>query len=322
MPAQWIALANLLSYPTSMLLLAMLLEWLLPLPASARPSALVPLLEQLSRKVNPPNRPVGQQWLSGLLTPLVILLPTWMALWALHTLALSVALFDLVLLIWLLEWRPIDGDIRALLQLLATDKLAMARLQLARWTRRDTAQLSRMGLCKAAAEMLLLRWLGQWFGVAFWYLLGGLPAALTFRLLQLMAQAFSGKLPRNAQFAMVTTQAYRLLLWLPGYVAAMFLALFQRGGLVLKAIRRQSHHWASAGSGALLAAAGASLGIRLGGPRFYLQHKVRYPNMGGVRDPEITDLDALLQRMRQLISLLLVILFALLAVRAYVLLHH
>lgn len=46
------ALWTLLSQPLPIAVCAIALEWLLPLPAGFRPSALVPALEQLARKVN------------------------------------------------------------------------------------------------------------------------------------------------------------------------------------------------------------------------------------------------------------------------------
>lgn len=163
----------------------------------------------------------------------------------------------------------------------------MARLQLARWTRRDTSRLSLMGLCKAASEMTALRWLGQWFGVAFWFLLAGIEGALTFRLLQLMAQAFSPKLARNLQFGEFCCRLYSLMLLLPGWFATLLLGAFPGGGPALLAAFRQARGWYSSGSGALLAAIAAGLGISLGGPRFYLEQKIRYGGLGGSREPDL-----------------------------------
>jgi adenosylcobinamide-phosphate synthase len=302
-------LLTLFEQPASLLGLALLLEWLLPLPTSVKPSAVLPLLERLSLKVNRRGSPATQQWLAGLLTPLTVLFPVLLGQWALRNLSLSEALFDLVLLLWLIEWRPLKNESRGLQQLIRGNKLNMARLQLARWTRRDTARLSLMGVCKAASEMTILRWLGQWFGVGFWFLVAGIEGALTFRLLQLMAQAFTPKLPRNLLFGEFCCRLYRLSLLLPGWFATLLLGAFPGGGHALLAAFRQAKGWHSSGSGALLAAMAAGLGISLGGPRFYLEQKIRYVRLGGPQEPDLQAFTRVHQRLTALSMLLLVLLF-------------
>ena len=94
-----------LEQPLSLLLLAMLLEWWLPIPVSWRPSALEPWLARLARKVNPKGRAAAQQQIAGLLTPLVILLPALLAYWSLSNLAVYEPALELLVLVWLLESR-------------------------------------------------------------------------------------------------------------------------------------------------------------------------------------------------------------------------
>lgn len=286
-----------LEQPLSLLLLALLLEWWLPIPMSWRPSALVPLLGRLALKVNPKGRPARQQTLAGLLTPLVILLPALLAYWSLSNLAVYEPALDLLLLLWLLESRPIKGEQLALTQLLKADKLAMARLQLGRWCQRETGNLSQMGTCKAAAEMVALRLLGQWFGVAVWFLLLGLPGALTFRLLQLMNQAFSPKRPQQRLFGEFSARFYRVLLSVPGLLLAWWLLLFPGGGAAALALWKQARHWPAFGSGALLAALGAGLNLQLGGPRFYHGQKVRQARLGGQGEPGPQDIGRVRRRL-------------------------
>ena len=93
-------LITLLEQPASLLAVALFLEWLLPIPQAFRPSALVPMLERLGHKVNRKGSPPTQQWLAGLLTPLVVLLPALLGNWALRNLSLYETLFDLLLLLF------------------------------------------------------------------------------------------------------------------------------------------------------------------------------------------------------------------------------
>ncbi len=112
---QPLTLTLLADQPLLVALVAVVLEMVLPLPASVRPSALVPLLERLARKVNYRQSPPAQQWVAGLLTPLVVLIPSVAGCWALRNLTLSETLFDLLLLCWLLEGRPLRQQLAGML---------------------------------------------------------------------------------------------------------------------------------------------------------------------------------------------------------------
>ena len=60
---------------TGLLFLAMLIEWFVPFPFFVRLNRLVPGIAALGRRVNRQENSTGQQKLSGVLLPLVILLP-------------------------------------------------------------------------------------------------------------------------------------------------------------------------------------------------------------------------------------------------------
>mgnify|MGYP000296527315 FL=1 len=191
----WVRVA--LNAPPVILLAALLLEAWLPIPAKWKPSALIPLLQRLVRRVNPKQASPKQQWMAGLLLPLVVIIPSLIASWSIRNLAPWEMLFDTLLLTWLLESQPLKECLLAVRQLLQQDKVALARLQLSRWVLRDTQSLSNMGVCKAAIEMSMLRLLSQWFTVAFGYLLLGIHGALFCRLIQLLAQSCNMKLAAN-----------------------------------------------------------------------------------------------------------------------------
>lgn len=278
---QPLTLTLLADQPLLVALVAVVLEMVLPLPASVRPSALVPLLERLARKVNYRQSPPAQQWVAGLLTPLVVLIPSVAGCWALRNLTLSETLFDLLLLCWLLEGRPLRQQLAGMLPLLRADKLVLARRQLSPLVRRETDRLSLMGICKATSEQLILRWSGQWACVLFWYLVAGIEAALVIRLLQLMTQAFSVKLPRQRLFGEPTATLYRVLSGLPAILNTLVLGMLPGGGHALRAAWRARRDWPGGAQGMLVAAVAGGLGLRLGGPRFYAGEKVRYPILGG-----------------------------------------
>jgi len=290
----WSTLAE---HPVTLLTIALFLEWLLPLPISFRPSALVPLFERLGKKVNAKSNPESQQWLAGILTPIVILVPLVMALWSLRNIAFYEPLFDLLLLLWLLESNPLKGQSIILSRLLQANKLEMARLQLARWVRRDTHTLSAMGTAKAATEMIALRLLGQWFGVAFWFIAAGIYGALLFRFIQILAQSFNTKRPVNRIFGELTNQLFKLALLPPVCLLCLLLGCFPGGGRGIYCLFRQARSWPSLANGSYLATLAGSLELLLGGPRLYDGQMVRLPKLGWGNEPDTHSLKRVRNRL-------------------------
>ena len=220
----WVQVA--LNAPPVILLAALLLEAWLPIPARWKPSALIPLLQRLVRRVNPKQSSPKQQWMAGLLLPLVVIIPSLIASWSMRNLAPWEMLFDTLLLSWLLESQPLKEGLLAVRQLVQQNKLALARLQLSRWVLRDTQSLSNMGVCKAAIEMSILRLLSQWFTVAFGYLLLGIHGALFCRLIQLLAQSCNMKLAANRLCGEFTARMLQTLNTIPVLIL-VFLQIYQ-----------------------------------------------------------------------------------------------
>jgi adenosylcobinamide-phosphate synthase len=289
-----------LNAPPVILLAALLIEAWLPIPARWKPSALIPLLQRLVKRVNQKNASPQQQWLAGLLLPLVVLIPSLIASWSIRNLAPLATLFDMLLLSWLLESQPIKECLLAIRQLLLQNKISLARLQLNHWVLRDTQSLSSMGVCKAAIEMTILRLLSQWFTLASCYLLLGIHGALFCRLIQLLAQSCSMKLRPYHISGEFTARILQTLNTIPVLILLILHLFLPRGFGAVKTAFRQFRHWPAVTSGLLLSVTGISLCVGLGGPRMYQGDKIRYPRIGSVQDPSPASLLVAYRRMKQL----------------------
>lgn len=275
-----ITLETLAATPAAIMVGAALLEALLPWPGHLRLSALVPLLSRLGRKVCRPDGGIREQVRSGLLAMIIVWLPCAALLWSVRNLSLSEPLFDLLLLLLLIESRPLRELASATRQLAATpDTLPMARLQASPWLKRATARLSSLGVSKAVTETLILRLLTQWAGPLFGYTIGGVQGALLWRLTALLAQGFSPKEPAFLHFGQPAGRLAQALATLP----ALLLALPLLPGRLASA--RSGLAWPFPAGGMLLALVATRLKVRLGGPRFYGAEKVRFPTLGCGEEP-------------------------------------
>ncbi|MEW7865135.1 cobalamin biosynthesis protein [Aeromonas diversa] len=274
-----ITLETLAATPAAIMVGAALLEALLPWPSHLRLSALVPLLSRLGRKVCRPDGGMREQVRSGLLAMVIVWLPCAALLWSVRNLTLSEPLFDLLLLLLLLESRPLRELAAAIRRLAVPDTLPLARLQAAPWLKRGTDRLSPLGVSKAVTETLILRLVTQWAGPLFGYAIGGVQGALLWRVVALLAQGFSPKEPAFVHFGQPAARLHQALVTLP----ALLLSLPLLPGRLAAA--RAGLAWPFPAGGLLLSLLARQLRVRLGGPRFYAGDKVRFPVLGGGDEP-------------------------------------
>ena len=292
----WDALMTALASTTAAIMVgAALLEALLPWPARFRPGAAVPLLTRLGQKVYRPDGTPRQQSQAGLLALLVVWVPCAAGLWAVRNLSLSEPLFDLLFLLLMLESRPLRELARGSRALATQETLAVARLQVAPWLKRETGKLSVMGLNKAVSETCVLRLVGQWAGPLLGFALAGVQGALLWRLAQLMNQAWSPKQAEFVHFGRAASALYQGLCAPAILLLALPLALTRLRQLGSKL--RLALRWPYPAMGGLLSLLAQSTGCRLGGPRYYQGQLVRLPVFDEGAEPDATLPRRLLHRL-------------------------
>ena len=292
----WDALMTALASTTAAIMVgATLLEALLPWPARFRPGATVPLLTRLGHKVYRPDGSPSQQRQAGLLALLVVWVPCAAGLWAVRNLSLSEPLFDLLVLLLMLESRPLRELAQGSRALATQETLVVARLQAASWLRRETGALSVMGLNKAVSETCVLRLVGQWAGPLLGFALAGVQGALLWRLAQLMNQAWSPKQAEFVHFGRAASALYQGLCAPAILLLALPLALTRLRQLGSKL--RLALRWPYPAMGGLLSLLAQSTGCRLGGPRYYQGQLVRLPVFDEGAEPDATLPRRLLHRL-------------------------
>lgn len=272
--------------PPLILMVALLLEAFIPFPARWKPSALVPILERLVRRVHHQYASHQQQVITGLLLPIVVIIPSLIASWSFRNLAPVSVMYDVLMLFWLLESQSIREGLIVLKQLFLQKKVSLAKLHLRQYVLRETQSLSEMGLCKAAIEMSILRMTSQWLTVGVIYLLLGIHGALFFRLIQLIAQSCNIKLAHNRLCGEISTRLMQSMNMIALFVVLILQLLLPKGFGALKVCFKQFRLWPDLVSGLLLINLGVALQLGLGGPRIYQNQKVRYPRIGAIKDPE------------------------------------
>ncbi|MFT5163713.1 MAG: adenosylcobinamide-phosphate synthase [Alteromonadaceae bacterium] len=272
----------------------------------------------ISEKVHPKNkRPsVAQQKISGSMAMLTLMLPFLFLAYMMTLVAEFPAIFDGILLWLCLSWSPVKKDVLNLAKALKKDQKSLAKARLSSWVLRRTDNLSPMGLCKAAIEMVILRSSKEYFAVIFYYLCCGSFVMLAYRLAMLLNQCWNPKIVHYRHFGQLTQVLCYLLDWLPARLmtySMMLLNDFKRSTQLMHTARR----WGNDNSLHLLAATAGGLHVSLGGPVFYENRKIRRPVIANksTKDPDVSAVRQTVALVEKVLAVWLLVILLITAMR-------
>lgn len=188
--------------------------------------------------------------------------------WTLHVLALYFALGACSL----------ARHIAPIADALAADDLPAARTLTARIVSRDTADADAEALARAACESALENGNDAVFGALFWFLVGGAPAVIVFRLANTLDAMWGYRTPRWAMFGWAAARIDDLLNLIPARLTALSYALLGATAQALRCWRTQAPAWSSPNAGPVMAAGAGAVGVALGGgARYHGEWEARPP---------------------------------------------
>ena len=270
----------------TILLVAVLIELILPLPSSLRLSSLAPFLRALASKVNLEKDSDPQKLFAGIMLPCVIFL----SIWSLGLLIDAATGFDtllsLFILPFLLNSRSSLDTAWQIYYLLRHDKKDQARKVLQKKLHRNCSRLSHMGLSKACCEYTIMSLASNWIAVMVWFAIAGLEGALIMQMSSVMFVIFSSK--NNTQFHIFGTGIRRIhqFMLIPVAVVCILCTVFSFHPLrALNAAFDASTKHPARISGLLEGLYGGLTDVALGGPREYGDLIYRYPRIGGELQP-------------------------------------
>ncbi|MCR5084097.1 MAG: cobalamin biosynthesis protein [Succinivibrionaceae bacterium] len=281
---------SILDLPPVILLIAVIIELLLPKGSVFRLSMLIPLFRHLSIKVNKSRDKEAHRLFAGVLLSLLIYAFALSMLVIFRYVASFDSLVSLLLLLFLLELRSTAAQGRAVANCLASGDLMAAREALAPLVLRSVNELSAIGVAKAACESMCLRLFTSWFAIMAWFLVAGIEGSFFMALTCALAQSFNAKLPSYQAFGSLARRAEEALLMLPALILMICLMLSLAPLRTAQAALWGWERYAAPVSGMVLGAVGYRLGIALGGPRIYAGEKIRYHRLGGRRQPTAEDI--------------------------------
>ncbi|MGN0281416.1 MAG: adenosylcobinamide-phosphate synthase CbiB [Prevotella sp.] len=174
---------------------------------------------------------------------------------------------------------------------LALDRsLDEGRRQVARIVGRDTSELSREEVQKAALETLAENLSDGVVAPLFWYAIGGVPAMMGYKMVNTLDSMIAYHSPRYLRFGTVAARIDDVANYLPARITALLMILVAGRPQLLGFVMKYGPCHASPNSGWPEAALAGILGCRFGGPHKYFGEVFEKPFIGDT-DRELTTAD-------------------------------
>jgi adenosylcobinamide-phosphate synthase len=252
------------------------------------------LANVIEKQLNQPRFSTISQQLLGVISGLLlILLPTivLILLAAMMKAHLSVTwLVDGVLLYLCLGYTSLRQHGMAVFTALQTNDLLIAREKVGHIVSRDTHSLDELGVRRATIESVLENGSDAIFAPIFWFLIGGIPAVIVYRLTNTLDAMWGYKTSRFLFFGRFSARMDDILNYIPSRLVGLSYALVGSFTTAIRCWLQQAHLLASPNGGVVMAAGAGALTITLGGDSVYHGEKITKPVFGCGRPPEKKDI--------------------------------
>jgi len=159
---------------------------------------------------------------------------------------------------------------------------------------RDTASMDDPAIARAAIESAAENFSDGIVAPAFWFLIGGLPGLLLYKMTNTADSMIGYRTPRHTDFGWAAARFDDLLNWIPARLTALLIAAPHGLLSTYKDIRRDAALHRSPNAGWPESSMSRVLGVALAGPRSYDGAMRDFPfvNPTGRKDANAHDIDA------------------------------
>lgn len=176
-------------------------------------------------------------------------------------------------------------------QALRQGDLPLARVRVGYLVSRNTAALDATGVARAGTESVLENGSDAVFAALFWFLVGGAPGVVLYRLSNTLDAMWGYRNARFERFGWAAAKIDDALNYVPARLVALSYALLGKTALALRCWQRQAPQWDSPNAGPVMAAGAGALGVSLGGAAEYHGELHQRPALGEGPPPRARDIE-------------------------------
>lgn len=245
----------------------------------------------LDRTLNTERAPL----LSGLLTLALLMGGAYLIGWALTFLG---SIFQLIIVAILLAQRSLVQHVAAVASGLRVS-LGDGRRAVSMIVSRDTTDMDTSSTARAAIESAAENLSDGVIAPAFWFLIGGLPALMVYKIVNTADSMIAYRTPKYEKFGKAAAYMDDAMNLIPARLTCLLIAVPAGLARQWRAIGRDARKHRSPNAGWPEAAMARAIGVALAGPRAYNGKMQQFPWVGedGERTLGPRDIDAALSQL-------------------------
>ncbi|MCF6211091.1 MAG: adenosylcobinamide-phosphate synthase CbiB [Gammaproteobacteria bacterium] len=155
---------------------------------------------------------------------------------------------------------------------------------------RDTTQMNESDMSRATIESTLENGNDAIFAPLFWFVIGGAPAVIVYRLCNTLDAMWGYRTPRFVHFGWAAARLDDVLNYIPARLTALTYACLGQFQTALHCWRTQAGNCKSPNGGPVMAAGAGALALQLGGPAVYHGKRENCPRLGCGEPPLANDI--------------------------------
>ncbi|HDY86285.1 hypothetical protein LCGC14_0700970 [marine sediment metagenome] len=292
---------------TLIIISAIVLDWLLGEPKRYHPLVGFGLLANRVESFLYPNELASKRkkLLLGMLAVCVLLIPISLLGAFIASFDSIATMFSIVVLTLCIGHKSLHDHARPIANALLNDDKTQARYLASRIVSRDPATLN---IPRATIESVLENGADSVFSALFWFLVGGAPAVICYRLANTLDAMWGYRSPRYLYFGRFAARLDDVLNYIPARLTALSYAIVGNSKTAFQSWKNQAPQWDSPNAGPVMATGAGALQITLGGPAQYDGKWHQRITLGCGDEPKANDIERALQLVRRSVMLWIAVL--------------
>lgn len=292
---------------TLIIISAIVLDWLIGEPKRYHPLiGFGFLVKQVEFFLYPSDSASSRKKLIlGALAVCILLIPITLFSALLVSIESISIIFSIVVLTLCIGHKSLHDHALPIAKALQSDDNEQARYLASRIVSRDPATLN---IPRATIESVLENGADSLFSALFWFLIGGVPAVIFYRMANTLDAMWGYRSPQYLYFGRVAARLDDLLNYIPARLTALSYAIIGDSKNAIHSWRQQAKQWNSPNAGPVMASGAGALLITLGGPAQYDGHWHQRITLGCGHEPQAQDITRALQLVRSSLMLWITVL--------------
>lgn len=241
-----------------------------------------------------------KQLLFGILAVSVLLIPLTLLAAVISNIDSITILFNVLILTLCIGHKSLHDHARPIAKAMTSGNDQNARYLVSRIVSRDPATLN---IPRATIESVLENGSDSVFAALFWFLVGGAPAVLFYRLANTLDAMWGYRSARYLYFGRFAARLDDALNYIPARLTALSYACIGNTKKAMRSWRQQASQWDSPNAGPVMASGAGALAITLGGPAQYHGQWHQRITLGCGNEPNAQDIERALQLVRHSVVL-------------------